>query len=91
MHGKASSSSNFQGRSQNLKVVPQNFMEVFKVDDVTANDVMQKKQHLIRKENLQISHSNHYCLISIFSIKLLKRPEIWFSFLREWLLNFNTF
>ena len=91
MHRKASSSYNFQGRSQNLKVVPQNFMEVFKVDDVTANDVMQKKQHLIRKENLQIIHSNHYCLISIFSIKLLKRPEIWFSFLREWLLNFNTF
>ena len=58
-------------------------MEVFKVDDVTANDVMQEKQHLLRKENLQISHSNDYCLISIFSIKLLKRLEIWFSFLRE--------
>ena len=58
-------------------------MEVFKVDDATANDVIQEKQHLLRKENLQISHSNHYCLISIFSIKLLKRLEIWFSFLRE--------
>ena len=58
-------------------------MEVFKVDDVTANDVIQEKQHLLRKENLQISHSNHYCLISIFSIKLLKRPEICFSFLSE--------
>ena len=72
-----------QGSSQILKAVPQNFMEVFKVDDVTANDVIQKKQHLLRKEKLQISHSNHYCLISIFSIKLLKRLEIWFSFLRE--------
>ena len=40
----------FQGRSQNLKAVPQNFMEVFKVDDVTANDVIQEKKHLLRKE-----------------------------------------
>ena len=32
-----------QGRSQNLKAVPQNFKEVFKVDDVTSNDVIQKK------------------------------------------------
>ena len=71
-----------QGSSQILKAVPQNFMEVFKVDDVTTNDVIQKKQHLLRKEKLQISHSNHYCLISIFSIKLL-RLKIWFSFLRE--------
>ena len=61
-----------QGHSQNLKAVPQNFMEVFKVDDVTANDAIQKKQHLLRKEKLQISH-NHYCLISIFSIKLLRK------------------
>ena len=76
-------SETYQGRSQNLKGVPRNFMEVFKVDDVTANDVIQEKQHLLRKENLQISHSNHYCLISIFSIKLLKRPEIYFSFLSE--------
>ena len=50
-------------------------MKVFKVDDVTANDVIQKKNHLLRKENLQISHSNHYCLISIFSIKLLKKTR----------------
>ena len=28
-----------QGRSQNLKEVPQNFTEVFNIDDVTANDV----------------------------------------------------
>ena len=50
-----------QGRSQNLKAVPQNFMEIFKVDDITANDVIQKKQHHLRKEKLQISQSNHYC------------------------------
>ena len=42
-------------------------MEVFKVDDVKANDIIQKKQHRLRKEKLQIFH------ISIFSIKLLKK------------------
>ena len=62
-----------KGCSQYLKGVPQNFMEVFKVDAVTANDVIHKKEHLLRKEKLQISHSNHYCLISIFSIKLLRK------------------
>ena len=50
----------WQGRSQNLKAVPQNLMEVFKVDDVTANDVIQKKQYRLRKEKLQVSHNNHY-------------------------------
>ena len=34
-----------QGHSQNLKEVPQNFTEVFKIDDVTTNDVMQRNQH----------------------------------------------
>ena len=34
----------FQGRSQNLKEVPQNFTEVFNIDDVTANGVIQKIQ-----------------------------------------------
>ena len=29
-----------QGRNQNLKEVPQNFMEVFNVNDVTDNDVI---------------------------------------------------
>ena len=67
--------SKYQGHSQNLKAVTRNFMEVFIVDDVTVNDVIQKKKHLLRKEKLQISHSNHYCLISIFSIKLLKKTR----------------
>ena len=31
-----------------LKEVPQNFTEFFKVDDVTANDVIRRNQH--RKE-----------------------------------------
>ena len=52
---------NLKGRSQNLKAAPQNFMELSKVDDVTANDAIQKKQHYLRKEKLQISHSNNYC------------------------------
>ena len=34
-----------QGRSQNLKEVPQNLTEVFNIDDVTANDVIQRNQH----------------------------------------------
>ena len=54
-----------QGRSQNLKAVPQNFKEVFKVDDVTSNDVIQKKNRR-RKEELRIS------LIRLFNIKFLK-------------------
>ena len=38
----------YQGRSQNLREVPQNFTEGFNIDDVTANDVMQRNEH--RKE-----------------------------------------
>ena len=37
-----------QGRSQKLKEVPQNFTEVFKISDVTANNFTQRNQH--RKE-----------------------------------------
>ena len=33
-----------QGRSQNLKEVSQNIMEVFQVDGITANDVIQKNK-----------------------------------------------
>ena len=61
-------------------------MEVFKVDDVTSNDVIQKKQHLLGKEKLQISHSNHYCLISIFSIKLLKKTRN-LVFISKWITS----
>ena len=38
-----------QGRSQNLKEVPQNFTEVFDIDDVTANEVIQRNQHYKEK------------------------------------------
>ena len=40
-----------QGRSQNLKEVPQNFLEVLNIDDVTANDVIQRNQHREEKES----------------------------------------
>ena len=33
-----------QGRGQNLKEVPQSFMEVFNINDVIANDVIQRNQ-----------------------------------------------
>ena len=34
-----------QGCSQNLKGVPQNFKEVFNIDDVTTYDIIQRSQH----------------------------------------------
>ena len=53
-----------QGRNQNLKEVPQNYTDVFNVDDVTANDVIQRKQH--RKEKKKTSKSS----IVITDVKL---------------------
>ena len=46
-----------QGRSQNLKEIPQNFKEVFNVDDATDSDVIQRNQH--REEKKLEFHSNH--------------------------------
>ena len=43
--------------SKNLKEVPQNFMKAFSIDDVTANEVIQRNQH--RKEKKFEFHSNH--------------------------------
>ena len=43
-----------QGHGQNLKAVPQNFMDDFKVDDVTTKDIIQKKQYLLKKENTTV-------------------------------------
>ena len=48
----------FQGSSQNLKEVPQNFTEALNVDDVTANDVIQRNQHRKEKNKLEF-HNNH--------------------------------
>ena len=39
-----------QEHSQNLKEVPQNFTEVLNIDDVTANDVIQRNQYCKRKK-----------------------------------------
>ena len=39
-----------QGRSHNLKEVPQNFTEVFNINGVTANDVIQRNQHRQEKK-----------------------------------------
>ena len=47
------------GRIQNLKKVPQNFTEVFNIDDVTANDIIQKNQHRKEKKKQLEFHSNH--------------------------------
>ena len=43
-----------QGCSQNLKEVPQNCVELFNVDDVTANDIIEtiitkKKTFIVKK------------------------------------------
>ena len=39
--------------------VPQIFSEVFKIDDVTANDVIQRNPHREEKKNKLEFHSNH--------------------------------
>ena len=39
------SNTHQQRRSQNLKEVPQSFSEVFNIDGVTANDVIQRNQN----------------------------------------------
>ena len=36
--------------SQNLKEVPKNFTEVFNIDDVISNDVIQRNQHCKEKK-----------------------------------------
>ena len=39
-----------QERGQNLKDVPQRFTEVFNIDDVISNDVIQRNQHREEKK-----------------------------------------
>ena len=41
-----------QGRRQNLKEVPPNFTENFNIDDVTANEVIERNQRW-KEENLK--------------------------------------
>ena len=47
-----------QGRSQNLKEVPQNLTDAF-IDNATANDIIQRNQH--RKEKKQLEFHNNNC------------------------------
>ena len=47
-----------QGCSLNLKKAPQNFTEVFNIDDVTANDIIQRNKQRKEKNKLDF-HSNH--------------------------------
>ena len=39
-----------QGHGQNLKEVPQRSTEVFNIDDIIANEVMQRNQHREKKK-----------------------------------------
>ena len=66
-----------QGRSQNLKEVPQNFTEIFNIDGVTANDVIQRNQHRKEKKNLSSVVITDVKLAS----QLKKDSEFCFSFL----------
>ena len=66
-----------QGRSQNLKEVPQNFTEAFNIDYVTANDVINRNQHRKEKTNLSSIVITDLKLAS----KLKKDSEFCFSFL----------
>ena len=43
-----------QGRSENLKKVPQNFIEVFNVDDVTAKTPYRKTNIAIEKKQTRV-------------------------------------
>ena len=56
----------YQGRSQNLREVPQNFTAVFNIDDVTTNDLMQRNQHRKEKKiNLSLFLNFQSCQIDI--------------------------
>ena len=66
-----------QRRNQNLKEVPQNFMKVFSIDDVTANEVIQRNQHRkVKKTNLSSKVITDVKLAS----QLKKDSEFCFSF-----------
>ena len=48
-----------QGHGHNLKEVPQRSTEVFNIDDIIANEVMQRNQHREKKKKKLKFHSNH--------------------------------
>ena len=89
--GGNESTWSLQGRSQNSKEVPQNFTEVLNMDDVTANDVIQRNQHHKEKKinlssivitNVKLASSLKKDLEFCFSLLwqehyLSKVPGIW--------------
>ena len=56
MRNASNTLQQIQGRSQNLREVPQNFKKVFIIDDVTANDAIQRNQYRKVKKKF---HGNH--------------------------------
>ena len=50
-----------QERSQSLKEVPQHFTDVFNIDGVTANDIIQRNHYRKEKKNELEFHSSHWC------------------------------
>ena len=91
IHGKWWLHIYLQGCSQNLKQVPQNFMEAFNVDDVTLTFQLMTSYRKINiaRENIVnyrvTSPSNHCCQISFI---VWERPRIlviihFFVFLRH--------
>ena len=70
----------YQGPSQNLEVVPQNFMKTFNVEDVTLTSHLMTpyREINIASENIMnyrvTSPSNHHCCQ--IDIKVRERPGI---------------
>ena len=57
MRNASSTLQQIQGRSQNLREVPQNFKKVFIIDDVTANDAIQRNQYRkVKKSSMVITN-----------------------------------
>ena len=69
-----------QGRSHNLKEVPQNFTEVFNINGVTANDVIQRNQH---RQEKKINLSSILITDVKLALQLKKDSEFRFTFLRQ--------
>ena len=57
MRNASNTLQQIQGRSQNLREVPQNFKKVFIIDDVTGNDAIQRNQYRkVKKSSMVITN-----------------------------------
>ena len=75
MRNASNTLQQIQGRSQNLREVPQNFKKVFIIDDVTANDAIQRNQYRkVKKSSMVITNVK-------LALELKKDSEFCFSFL----------